>query len=102
VNVKDLTVQLGRVALSKAGRDKGRYFIICAIVDEAHVMLADGSQRRLKTPKKKKLKHIELKAEVLEQIKEKLENNKKVFDSEVYSALKGLGFIEQQRDCKEG
>ncbi|MDP2892131.1 MAG: RNA-binding protein [Bacillota bacterium] len=96
--MKDLTVQLGRVVLSKAGRDRGRYFIICGLIDEAHVMIADGSQRRLKAPKKKKLKHLDLKPEVLEQIKEKLESGKKVFDSEVYSALQGLGYQGKELD----
>ncbi len=94
--MKDLTVEPGRVVQSKAGRDRGRHFVICSVVDEQYVMIADGSVRKLKTPKKKKLKHLDLKPEVLEAIKEKLLNGKKVFDSEVYSALHGLGYNSRE------
>ena len=33
---------LGRAVTSKAGRDKGRTFLIVGIADDNHVLLADG------------------------------------------------------------
>lgn len=38
---------LGRVVISKAGRDRGRAFLITGIADDAHVYLADGMARKL-------------------------------------------------------
>ena len=51
---------IGRFAVSTAGRDKGRVFMIIGTPDENLVMLSDGSLRRLEKPKRKKLKHIQL------------------------------------------
>ena len=51
---------IGRFAVSTAGRDKGRVFIIVDTPDDNFVMLADGLLRRLEKPKRKKLKHIKL------------------------------------------
>ncbi|MDD6799586.1 MAG: RNA-binding protein [Firmicutes bacterium] len=48
----------GSAVKSKAGRDKGRYFIVTA-VSEDYVWLSDGMLRKLEKPKKKKKKHVE-------------------------------------------
>ncbi|HOF99637.1 MAG: hypothetical protein BWY35_00929 [Firmicutes bacterium ADurb.Bin248] len=49
---------IGRIARSKAGRDKGGRFAIVGRADEAHVLIADGEAHRLAKPKKKKLMHL--------------------------------------------
>ena len=47
----------GSLVYSKAGRDKGRLFMV--MDKEADlVYLADGDTRRMDNPKRKKLKHI--------------------------------------------
>jgi len=78
----------GRIAESKAGRDAGRFFIIYGIVDAQYVLIADGKYHKTAKPKKKKLKHLRLTGEVNTQIGTKLTEGKKVFDSELHSALK--------------
>ena len=78
----------GRVVESKAGRDAGRYFIIYGIIDEQYVLTADGKYHKTAKPKKKKLKHLRLTADVNVVIGQKLIDGKKVFDSEISSALK--------------
>ena len=52
--------QPGRLALSKAGRDKGRPVMILELLDEQYVRVADGRQRKLERPKRKKLMHLRL------------------------------------------
>lgn len=89
-------VEVGRVVFSKAGRDKGKYFIIVDIIDEQYVTVADGDLRRLSAPKKKKIKHLDMKPEVLEGIAEKLSNNKKVFDAELRSAIRALRYFSDK------
>ena len=86
----EYSVEVGRVVESKAGRDKGRLLIITGIVDEQYVTIADGDLRVLERPKKKKLKHLRLRPQVLTSIAEKLASGAKVFDAELRSALRAL------------
>ncbi len=90
-------VEVGRVVFSRAGRDKGKYYIIVDIIDEQYVNISDGDLRRLASPKKKKIKHLDMKPEVLENIKEKLQNGKKVFDAELRSAIKALRYFNENQ-----
>ena len=80
-------VQIGSVVLSTQGRDKGMYFVVTAIGKDL-CYLADGGMRKLKAPKKKNVKHVSNSGVVLESIAAKLAEGKKVFDSEVKSALR--------------
>lgn len=52
--------EVGRVVVSKAGRDKGRKLVIVAIMDDQYVLVADGDLRKLEHPKKKKRMHLKL------------------------------------------
>lgn len=90
-------IEVGRVVFSKAGRDHGKYFIIVDIIDDQYVNIADGSLRLLSSPKKKKIRHLDTKPEVLEGIKEKIINNKKVFDAELRSALRALRYFNENQ-----
>lgn len=81
-------IEIGRVVISRSGRDQGRMFLIVGILEEPYVLIADGVLRRLKKPKKKKLRHLALQPDVLEGIGEKLKQGSKVFDAELRSALK--------------
>lgn len=49
---------LGTLAFSKAGHDKGELFLIVKAEAE-NVYLVDGKYRRLENPKKKNKKHIQ-------------------------------------------
>jgi ribosomal protein L14E/L6E/L27E len=78
------------VAESAAGRDKGRLFVIIGIIDEQYVYIADGDLRIKDRPKKKKLRHLRLRPEILQPIAEKLKGGLKVFDAEIRSALRAF------------
>lgn len=93
---------VGRVACSRAGRDKGRYAIIVAIVDDQYVLVADGSLRKLASPKKKKLKHLFLRPQEAKDIGDKLKLGQRVFDHELRNALREFGYIEDCGSIKEG
>ncbi|MDD5017467.1 MAG: KOW domain-containing RNA-binding protein [Eubacteriales bacterium] len=84
----DYPVEIGRIAVSTAGRDKGRFFVILDIIDEQYVYISDGDLRPKDRPKKKKLKHLRLCPEVLGGIAEKLRTNARVFDAEIRSAVR--------------
>lgn len=80
--------QVGRLALSTAGRDKERIFMILDIIDEQYVHIADGDLRTMDKPKKKKLKHLKLLPETLDGIAQKLKQGSKVYDAEIRSAIR--------------
>ena len=49
----------GMLARSKAGHDREKVYVIID-VDDTYVYLADGSNRTLDHPKKKKKKHVQV------------------------------------------
>lgn len=50
-------VRVGDLVVSRAGRDKGRPFVVVR-AEDAFVYLVDGDLRRLDKPKKKKRMHV--------------------------------------------
>jgi ribosomal protein L14E/L6E/L27E len=81
-------VEIGRVAVSTAGRDKDRYFVIVDIIDNNYVYIVDGDLRTKDRPKKKKLRHLKLCPQVLDGIAGKLKGGARVFDAEIRSAIR--------------
>ena len=55
----------GLLVYSKAGRDKGKLFVVLGIEND-FVYLSDGDTRRVNNTKKKKIKHINRTNTVLE------------------------------------
>lgn len=51
--------EVGMLARSKAGHDKGHVYIIMK-EEDAYVYLVDGSIRTIDRPKKKKKKHVQI------------------------------------------
>ncbi len=82
-------ISVGSVVLSKQGRDKGNYFLVIAVGD-GFVLLVDGGARKMAAPKKKNIKHVSDSGIKLDAIAQKISEDKKVFDSEVKSALRQL------------
>ncbi len=72
---------------SKAGRDKGKKFVVIEIIDEAFVLIADGVLRRVEKPKKKKIKHLEISDIIIADINEKITNKQKISNSEIRKKL---------------
>ena len=95
-------MEVGRVVLSRAGRDQGHLFVIVDVIDENYVAIANGCQRKVDNPKKKKIKHLVAKPELLEEIREKIFAKKRIFDSEVRNKLDAIGYQEALLPRKEG
>ena len=85
-----MEIKVGSVVRSKAGRDKGDFFIVLAIEDN-YVYMANGDLRKVDQPKKKKLKHLQGTEQVSEFIINKLSQGNKVTNSEVRKALAQAG-----------
>ena len=64
------------------------YYMVYEILDDTFVTIVDGNLRKMSKPQKKKLKHLKNYGDVLENIAEKLKEGKKVYDAEIFSALR--------------
>jgi len=84
-----LSVTLGQVVISKAGRDAGKRFVVTRIIDDLYVAISDGDLRKIEKPKKKKIKHLELTGEVVNILEEKLTKNVRISNSEIRKILIG-------------
>jgi len=91
-------LELGQLAKSIAGRDKGRFMVIIDIIDENYVYIVDGDLRKVENPKKKKIKHLQLLNKRADLIVEKLTKKRKVTNEDVKKALTEL--IDESHDGK--
>lgn len=64
--------KIGQVVISKAGRDKGKPFLIIEIVNENYVMAVDGDLRKVENPKMKNVKHLQFTNIIAEDVVELL------------------------------
>lgn len=86
--MKVKTPVVGGICRSTQGRDKDRFYLITGVNGDGTIYVSDGNFKKLAAPKKKNLKHIRLLPECAENIGKKLAEGSKVYDTEVYSALK--------------
>lgn len=86
--MKVKTAEIGGICQSLQGRDKDRFYLICEVFADGKVAVVDGNFKKFACPKKKNVKHLRLLPQKAEAIALKLTGGEKVFDSEVYSALK--------------
>ena len=86
--MKVIVPVIGGICQSIQGRDKDRFYIIKEISEGGFVLVTDGNFKKIASPKKKRLKHLRLLPDRAESIGAKFESGDKVFDTEVYSALK--------------
>ena len=52
-----MEITTGRVVISSAGHDKGRFMLVVG-ADGDRILLADGKERKLEHPKKNNIRHI--------------------------------------------
>lgn len=86
-------LEIGQFVKSKAGRDKDRVFLVIGYVDEQFVNIADGDLRKIESPKRKKVKHLIKINRVSDEIKERLENDKKVSNALLRKTLEKENLI---------
>ncbi len=79
--------EFGTMVISKAGHDKGQYFIILES-DSEYVYLSDGKFRTVEKPKKKKKKHVQCIHYYDESLKNKKAENERIMNEDVKRAIK--------------
>ena len=78
------------IVLSEAGRDKGMLFFVID-TDGVYVSLANGKERKLETPKRKKLRHIRLVLRPDSSVAVKIRSGDRVLNSELRRELAIIG-----------
>lgn len=84
---------VGSVAISKAGRDKNKIFIIIGQEDDDYCLIADGRLRRIETPKRKKRKHLYITAYFIDDICKKIRSGEKISNAEFRKIISGLDIV---------
>ena len=80
-------VEIGSIVISKAGRDRGRHFLVVGVVDDDFVMVANGALRKMNRQKKKRRKHLKPTGRVATALRERLSQGKPVEDHELRTWL---------------
>ena len=80
------------VVLSTTGRDKGKIFYVIGIEDDM-LLLANGKDRTLDKPKRKKQKHVQKVLRSETRVAEKLRNGDKVLNGEL---RRDLAFLARE------
>ena len=80
------------LVISTAGRDKGELFYVIAEEDQ-FLLLANGKDRPLDRPKRKKRKHVQMVLRSETRVAEKLKRGDKVLNSEL---RRDLAFLAGQ------
>lgn len=81
---------LGKVVISKLGRDTGNYYIVIKQIDDNYVLLADGRLKTVEKPKKKRLKHLKMTDVLAADIKKYIMSNKQNLDIMIKKFLEGI------------
>ena len=89
-------IRVSDVVMSTAGKDKGKLFY-CVGTDGVYLLLANGKDRTLESPKRKKLKHTRKVLRAETRVAEKILNGDKVLNSEL---RKDLAFISRSIDSQ--
>lgn len=84
-------VQVGQLVRSMAGRDKGSFYLIYDVLDEAFVRVVNGDKKKLSNPKRKNIKHLEIFHVVADDIRQKFSTGETVTEANVLKAIKDLG-----------
>lgn len=54
-----MEIKVGSVVIAKAGRDKGKPFVVVDVINSRTVEIADGKSRPLDRPKRKNIIHLQ-------------------------------------------
>ena len=80
-------IEIGSIVISKAGRDRGRLFLVVAEVDDDFVMVANGDLRKMDRQKKKRRKHLKPTGTVVPAIRQRLADGLPIEDHELRTWL---------------
>ena len=86
---------IGKVVLSKTGRDKNHLYVVIGHLSDNYVILSNGSTKTVQMPKKKSLKHIDVLDDVNDEIKASVISQDRGADLKIKKFLKEKGIVKE-------
>ena len=90
-----MDIAKSNIVRSVAGRDTGSLVLA---TEGDFLLLADGKQRRLENPKRKRRKHVALVGESHSLVAEKIRSSEKITNSELRKAIAALSGGNQDQE----
>ena len=84
-------ISISDIIVSAAGRDQGKLFYVIG-TEGVYALIANGKDRKLEHPKRKKLKHVRFVTRTESRVAQKRRSGEKVLNSEM---RKELAFFRQ-------
>ncbi len=84
-----ITLEPGQLVRSRAGRDKGKHYLVLKIWDEKTVLLVNGKNRTLDKPKKKNIIHLQKYRRKVDDFTERLAA-KEINDEKIAALIKNM------------
>jgi len=86
---------IGKVVLSKRGRDKDHLYVVIGHLSDKYAILSNGSTKTVQMPKQKNLKHISVLEDVNDEIKESIILKDRGTDLKIKRFLKLKGIVKE-------
>jgi ribosomal protein L14E/L6E/L27E len=86
---------IGKVVLSKAGRDINHLYVVVRQIDNDYVLLANGNTKLIKMPKKKKIKHLSILEDIDDELLSSIQSCDKSTDLKIKRFLKFIGIVKE-------
>ena len=84
-----MEISTSDIIISTAGRDQGKLFYVIG-TEGVYVLIANGKERKLENPKRKKLKHVRRVTRTESAVGRKLRSGDKVLNSELRRDLAAI------------
>lgn len=92
---------IGRLVISKAGRDRGKPFVIVKVLNDRFVVLADGDLRKVDSPKTKNIRHLQVTNRKVTEIVEAISKGE-VLENHRFRKILKVFWAEYQEEAREG
>jgi ribosomal protein L14E/L6E/L27E len=86
---------IGKIVLSKAGRDINHLYVVVRQIDNDYVLLANGNTKLIKMPKKKKIKHLSILEDIGDELLSSIQTCDKSTDLKIKRFLKLRGIVKE-------
>lgn len=86
---------IGKLVLSRAGRDKNHLYVIIRQLDNEYVLLSNGKTKTIEKPKRKKIKHLRIFEDMDDNIKASIQSCNKSTDLKIKRFLKYKGIVKE-------
>ncbi|ADU52351.1 LSU ribosomal protein L14E [Thermaerobacter marianensis DSM 12885] len=81
---------IGQLVTSRAGRDRGRPYLVVGVLDDRFVLVADGDLRPVDRPKRKNMRHLVFHRAWAQEIRQQLAAGKRPGNADLRRALAAL------------